>query len=314
MKRALLVIATLVLVACGSGGAATAPPGGSTSLPASLGPITTPPLPSGISLSVRGMLQSVATYIVSAYAEMQANRPNNPHLETQYRTKLTMLAEATLIAQIFNGRQWVEGTASTGHGAVPVAAVFPSLAMQAECVATVRLAESYLPVLVEFFHEPFPTGELEIWYGFKIGASGGGGALYLEDRTTYEGRWSAPMGRFDPMVAHEIAHTYMGNEALTQFLEIYTYNVARGAGVNVAAWTETRGWTPVTPSTYGATHPLDIYHRVGFDVMRRAYRAIRPLRPAYGQPLSAAVIAAFLSEVPAEHREFVEAKLRLIVA
>jgi hypothetical protein len=37
---------------------------------------------------------------------------------------------------------------------------------------------------------------------------------------------------------------------------------------------------------------------VGVDVMARAYQAIRPLRPPYGQDISQAVADAFLSQVP----------------
>lgn len=314
MSRVVLALLMVGAFAGCGGGTATAPSSGTSGLPATLAPIATPPLPAGISVSVRGMLQTVATYIVSAYAEMQTNRPNNQHLEAQYRAKLTMLAEPSLINQIFNGRQWVEANAATTRGAVPVAALFPAASMRTEATDAVRLAETFLPVLVEFFDESFPTGELEVWYGFKIGASGGGGAIYLEDRTTYEARSTATMLKYDLMVAHEIAHTYIGNEALTQFLELFTVNVTRGLGVDPLAWTDTRGWTPTQPSSFGATYVMDIYHRVGFDVTRRAYRAIRPLRPAYGQPLAAAVIAAFLAEVPAAHREFVEGKLRQILA
>jgi hypothetical protein len=138
--------------------------------------------------------------------------------------------------------------------------------------------------------------------------------MNLVDRTTDEAVRKPGGLPYEVALAHEAGHSYISNEALTQFLEVYTYNVSRGAGVDPLTWTETRGWTPETPSTFGVTYPLDIYHRVGFDVMRRAYRAIQPLSPPYGQPLSSAVIAAFLAEVPAEHREFVEAKLRLIIA
>lgn len=313
MNRVWLTMCAVgVAVACG--GAATAPTPGSTTLPAALAPITTPPLPTGITVTVRGMLQSVATYIVLTYAELQESRPRNPQLDAQYTAKLTMLAAPGLISQIFNGRQWIEGSASTVRGAVPIGAVFPDHAMWNEATDTVRLAEMYLPVLVEFFDEAFPTGELEIWYGFKMGNSGGGGAVYTEDRTTYQARSIPSMLKFDAIIAHEIGHTYMGNEALTQFLELFALNVSHGRGVDPLAWTETRGWTPTQATSFGVTYVMDIYHRIGLEAIRRAYRAVRVIRPAYGQPLSEAALAAFLAEVPPADRAFVEAKLRAIIA
>jgi hypothetical protein len=59
---------------------------------------------------------------------------------------------------------------------------------------------------------------------------------------------------------------------------------------------------------------MDIYVVVGHDAMQRAYRAVAPLRPAYGRPLTDAVIAAFVAQVPEEHRAFVEERLRTIIA
>jgi hypothetical protein len=308
-----LLLSMSSAIACG-GAAPTTPPGGSGGLPATLSPITTPPLPPNISVMVRGMLQSVAIYIVAVYAEMQANRPRNPHLEVLHVQRLTMLADPTLIQQIFNGRRWAEGTASTVRGVVPIAALFPAETMRGDCSAVVQRSSEYVPILVEFFDQAFSTNGLLVWCGFKIGASGGGGAIYVEDRATYEGRSTPTALHYDLGIAHELAHTFMGNEALTQFLEVYTYNVANGAGLDPLDWPARRGWAPDTPTTFGVTHVLDIYHRVGFDTMRRAFRAVWPLRPAYGQPLSAAVIAAFLAEVPEEHRDYVQAKLAAIIA
>jgi hypothetical protein len=46
--------------------------------------------------------------------------------------------------------------------------------------------------------------------------------------------------------------------------------------------------------------------------MRDAYRAVYPLRPPYGSPLSQPVIQAFLTAVPSEHQATVTARLGAI--
>ena len=43
--------------------------------------------------------------------------------------------------------------------------------------------------------------------------------------------------------------------------------------------------------------------------MQRAYRAIYPLRPPFGVPLSSTVVQAFLSQVPQEFQAAVADKL-----
>ncbi len=57
---------------------------------------------------------------------------------------------------------------------------------------------------------------------------------------------------------------------------------------------------------------LDIYQLIGYEAMARAYRAIEPLRPPYGSPLSAQVIAAFVEQVSPAHRSQVTEKLRRV--
>jgi hypothetical protein len=57
---------------------------------------------------------------------------------------------------------------------------------------------------------------------------------------------------------------------------------------------------------------LDVYQLIGYDAMARAYRAIRPLNPPYGSPLSSTVIQTFAEQVPPEHRSEVTDKLRRV--
>lgn len=299
----------LAVMAC-SGPTATTP---RTDTPV-VAPFTTPPLPAGLSPLLESMLLGLGGYLTSVRADLQASAPNNPSLSAYYQAKLSMLSSPTLIQDVVNGRRWVEGQASTSRGAVPIAAVFPLESMRVESTETVRASERYLSILVDYFEEAFPTGTLKIWYGFKIGMSGGGGAMYLEDRGTYDQRRTGSGTIFAQTLAHELAHSYIGNEALTQFLELHVYNTDLGLGTDPTTWAQTRGWSPTQATSFGVTYALDIYHRVGPDVMRRAFRAVRPLRPAYGQPLTQAVIAAFLAEVPAEHRAYVQERLAQILA
>jgi hypothetical protein len=57
---------------------------------------------------------------------------------------------------------------------------------------------------------------------------------------------------------------------------------------------------------------LDVYRLIGHDTMTRAYRAIRPLSPPYGSPLSPAVIQAFIAQVPLPQQSQVSEKLARI--
>lgn len=310
IRRPLLAALMACVVAACSGPAPTTPPTGSSG-PA---PFTTPPLPPGLSPLLESMLLGLGGYLTGVRSDLQANAPYNPGLSAYYQSKISMLSSPTLIQDVVNGRRWVEGQGATSRGAVPIASVFPLENMRAEATETIGASARYLAILVDYFNEAFPTGALKVWYGFTIGMSGGNGAMYLEDRGTYDQRRSGSGTLFAQSVAHELAHSYIGNEALTQFLELHVYNTDLGLGPDPATWVQTRGWTPTQPSSFGATYVLDVAHRVGPDVMRRAFLAVRPLRPAYGQPLSQAVIAAFLAEVPAEHRAYVQERLARILA
>jgi hypothetical protein len=278
-----------------------------------LPPIETPPIPQDVSPAISSMLERLAAKIVFSYHENQQLRARNPSHAAFYDQKLAMLTTPGLIDQIFDHRRWVEGEAASVHGVTPIGAVFPLESMRGECAHAVLVLEQSLPILAEFMGEPFPSTWLELWYGFTMGSGGGSGRINLTDRTTWAvaNPGSIP---YEAIIAHEAAHSYMSNEALTQFLELYVYNTRLGLGTDPLNWERTRGWSPTTPSPFGVNGVMDIYVVVGHDAMQRAYRAIAPLRPAYGRPLTDAVIAAFVAQVPEEHRAFVEERLRTIIA
>jgi hypothetical protein len=98
---------------------------------------------------------------------------------------------------------------------------------------------SAVPIIEEFMAMPFPVGSVRVWYGFKIGNSGGGGVIYTEDRTTYETRTGPTRLPYDAILCHEASHSYVGNESLTQFLELYAYNVVRTGSADPMSWTFT---------------------------------------------------------------------------
>jgi hypothetical protein len=261
-----------------------------------------------------GMLNQLPARIAFSYQENLDLIPRNRDKTAFYEQKLEMLATPGLINQIVDDRRWVEGSAVTTRGVTPIGGVFPLEWMRGECADAVRVLEESLPFLVEFMGQAFPTGRLEVWYGFKLGASGGSGLITTVDRTTALAANPEPSLSYEAVLAHEASHSYIRNEALNQFLELFVYNMRLGLGPDPLNWTATRGWSPTTASPFGVNGVMDIYHVVGLDPIRRAYRAVAPLNPDYGRPLTNAVIAAFVAEMPEEHRAFAEERLRTIIA
>lgn len=264
------------------------------------------PVPATVS-PVLGLLSD---YLERALATNLDNLPRNQRWATFYEAKLAILRTPGLGGDIVDQHRYVQGGAASRSGAeVPITAVFPVEAMRDEAMDAVHLAEGALPVLEEFLDKAYPTPSVRIWYGFVVGASGGGGTMSIEDRTTYDARTQGAFMPYEPMVVHELSHTYMGHETLNQFLEVYGYNVARTGSRDVRDWDALRGWVPGRETNEGINALLDIYQLVGPEVMADAYRAILPLQPRYGELLPAAVAEIFAAAVPAAMRPQVAAKL-----
>jgi hypothetical protein len=276
---------------------ATATPSPSPTAPASAPPAT-----------VSSMLDGLPAYIASALADNQASLPRNPSIATYIQAKITMLQDPNLAAAIRNDRRWT----ASANSRIPIACVFPAESMRNEASVAVATLEPVLPLLEEFFAKPFQTPAIRVWYGFAIGNSGGGGTINSEDRTTYEARTPATRLPFDAILSHELGHSYISNESLNQFLELYTYNVLRTGSRLPSSWTFVRGWTPGLAANQDVAAVLDIYQLVGHDAMTRGYRAIQPLNPTYGSPLTASVIQAFVDQMSPEHRSQVTEKLRRV--
>ena len=304
--RTWLFVFTLAFLA-GCGGSSS--PAGPANTPTTPNPSPVP-VPADVSPAVRSMLEAVPQQIASALSENRANLPLNPNIASYITAKIAMLERATLLSEIYNGRFFVEGSATSAGGrVVPVLAVFAQEQMRNEATEAVRAIERGLPVLEEFIRTPFPSTEIRVWYGFKIGNSGGGGALYTEDRTTYESRTPATRLPFDAILFHEVSHSYIGTEGLNQFLEVYVYNVVQTGSPLLSSWTFLRGWTPMLDGNKDVAAVLDVYQLLGKDAMSSAYAALYPLRPPYGSPMTPPMIQVFVDRAPESAKAQVAQKL-----
>jgi len=257
------------------------------------------------------MLQALPGFIASSIAENQSLLESNPHLTEQLQAKITMLQNPTLAGDIVNCRLYSEGGVTSRNGSrIPVVSVFPQTQMRADVIDSVRSLQLALPIIENFLETAFPASFLRLWYGFKLGNTGGGGMINSEDRGTYEARTAANPDRlpFESILHHELAHTYYGNESLTQFLELYIYNLIHTQSTDAHSWITTRQWPPGSASNTGVHALLDIYDLIGPAAMAEAYQVIYPLHPPYGQPLSQACRQAFVDQAPEPLKTQVAAK------
>jgi hypothetical protein len=293
-----------VVAACGNQ-APTAP------TPPVFTPVVLPPVPAGLPQVLTTMLSNLLAEIGISLADNRAILPNNPQSAALITARIAMLESPTLGVDIINRQQWIHGESSGGHR-TPIGLVFALESMRSEAGEALDHLTRVLPVLDDFFGQPFPRTTLQVWYGFVIGNRGGSGLIRTEDRTTYQSR-GAPLP-YNAVLGHEAAHTYIRNEALTQFLEMYVHNTLSGLPADASAWTYTRGWTPGSSSNTASAALVDVFQLIGDSAMRAAYRAVLPFGPAYGSPLSATVIDAFVAQVPPGLQEQVRAKLATIIA
>ena len=249
---------------------------------------------------LRSMTEALPAQIASALTTNQDLLPNNPNSATQIQAKLTMLRVTTLANDISaSGRNAATSVRSRDGRQIPIVTVFPLDTMARDARLGIGTVELALPLLETFFATPFPFGTVRVWSGFVIGNSGGGGQLFMEDNGTYTSRTPPSRAPYDALLTHELSHTYMGHESLTQFLEMYTYNLIRTGSADVSAWTWTRSYVPSLQANVGSAALLDVYTLIGRDAMARAYRAARVLNPPFGVTLSAAVQQLFVDEAPA---------------
>lgn len=154
------------------------------------------------------------------------------------------------------------------------------------------------------------------WQGFTLGARGGPGSISIEDQATYESVEPAPWRPYvlpyTAILTHELGHSFFRNEGLTQFLELYTYNLIETGSPHAGDWAFTRAHVPHAETNTQVHALLDIYMLIGEEAMSAAFAAAFPLGARYGEPLSPAVRQAFIDAAPPELREVVAAKIATI--
>ncbi|HYC52539.1 MAG TPA: hypothetical protein VEB19_15610 [Gemmatimonadaceae bacterium] len=266
-------------------------------------------IPVQVSVETGLMLATLSWYLPFARRNLAENLPNNPAIAQHIEARMELLDVTGLGSDIVGEGRYIENVLQTATRSMPVVAMFPIEAMRAEAQQSIAVMGAVVPIL-EGFLEPFPTERMRLWHGFVIGATGGGGGLSMEDRASWAARGVALP--YDAVIAHEMAHSYVANEVLTQFLEVYAHNVRITGSTDIADWTSMRGYTGPQPNNTGLRALLDIYTLVGLAAMSDAYRAILPLHPPYGEVLPTAIQQAFVNAVPPEHRTAVGAKLAMV--
>lgn len=257
------------------------------------------------------MLRAFDVEITNARLFLQDGKPRNPALATWYDAKLALVNRESLFGDILRNRQWIADSVRSVDGRMlHVIAVYAVDTIRPAAMRAVREMVASLPHLEAITATPFPHDHLWIWDGFQVGSWGGGGELHLEDEGTYTARRSAEVNPnpYISVVPHEAGHSYMPHESLTQFLELYAYNVSRTGSVDPTQWPWKRDWVPGAPKE-GVHILLDVYQLMGRDAMSRAYRTVSTMRPLSGVPLPAAAKQAFIDAAPAAVRDQVAAKL-----
>jgi hypothetical protein len=254
------------------------------------------------------MYEQLPTYLSSALVDMQALLSRNPQHAARIQAKIALLQRRTLITEMNRQRTFEERMFASVDGRnLQVAALFPDVRMRDEAsLALARIGQA-LPLLEEFMQRPFPGGGIRLWYGFVVGNSGGNGVVDIEDRSSYD--MLPGIAPYDAILGHELAHSYIGNETLTQFLEMYVYNRLLGRGEMLDSWTFTRGYSGMNDMNQDSALVLDVYLLVGPRAMSSAYAAASLLGAPYGQPLPTLVVEAFVERAPIEARPEIRSKL-----
>lgn len=266
-----------------------------------------------LSPAVTAMFQELGSHISWALSINQSLLPLNPGIATQLQAKIAMLQRPTLVSEIMASRFFTErNVTSTDGRQVPIVAVFPLDSLRPGASQAVPSIELALPLLEDFIATSFPTNVIRIWYGFIMGNRGGGGTIYTEDRGTYEARTGPARLPYESILDHELSHTYIGHESLTQFLAVYLYNLVHTNSTNLPTWIWVNGYQPWQATNDGVHALLDVYQLIGRDAMANAYRTIYPLRPPYGVPLSAECKQAFIDQAPAALKAQVAAKMAMV--
>jgi hypothetical protein len=262
---------------------------------------------------INAMLVGLAAQIESEITYNESLLANNPRLEDEIRDLLDLLRTPSLADDIRNGERYEANAVESVDGRrLPIVSMFPRPSPRQDAIRANGYAQLAMPFIEEFYQTPYPAENLKIWYGFKIGNSGRLGTIDTEDQTTYETRRGPVVIGYTPfeaIVQHELGHSYMGNETLNQFVELYAYNRIYTNSVDVNSWIWTRNYVPFDPDNANIHGILDIYQLIGHEAMSRAYRNLHQINPPYGSPLSEEGKRLIIDEAPSNLQEQVRAIL-----
>jgi hypothetical protein len=238
---------------------------------------------------------------------------NNPHIAAQIETKVNILKSPTLAEEIRDGHFYFGDTTTLlNNRQIPIGTIFLEENMMADALESINLTKLALPMLETFMQTPYPFNGFEIWYGFCMGNTNGGDVINMEDNATYEARTGPDRMPYNAILFHEISHSYIGNEGLTQFLDIYLYNMIYAKSTDINSWVYLQGYTPFLDSNTWLHALLDIYQYIGPNNMSKAYQILYTLHPAYGSPLSEECLQVFVDQAPIDVKTLVATKVKSI--
>jgi hypothetical protein len=174
-----------VVAACGNQ-APTAP------TPPVFTPVVLPPVPAGLPQVLTTMLSNLLAEIGISLADNRAILPNNPQSAALITARIAMLESPTLGVDIINRQQWIHGESSGGHR-TPIGLVFALESMRSEAGEALDHLTRVLPVLDDFFGQPFPRTTLQVWYGLQPQCVGGRAAPNIRKKRTYPYHGHSPL-------------------------------------------------------------------------------------------------------------------------
>ncbi|MDD3989568.1 MAG: hypothetical protein PHP30_05670 [Bacteroidales bacterium] len=257
------------------------------------------------------MLNSLPNIISWEIANLQGLIERNPGVAVLIQEKIDMLKRPALYNEIIEGNFFAEDSVTSVNGRhIPIIAVFPLEIMRHDASQSVTWIKNALPILENFMKTQMRYNYERIWYGFIIGNKGGGGAAYMEDKYTYESRTTPNRLPYEAILYHELSHSYIGNESLNQFLEVYIYNIIHTGSTDIQLWTYLRQpYTAYKAGNTGVYALFDIYQLIGHDGMSEAYKELYSLNPMYGEPLSTECKQVFINQAPENQKNNVSAIL-----
>lgn len=258
-------------------------------------------------VDVARLLEGIQEHISLAISRNQTLLANNPQIANQLEAKIEMLKSPTLADDIINGCYFsYDEVISIDKRPISISCIFPQEKMRSDANQSVTSVKLAFPLLEDFMETAYDNSIIRIWYGFVMGNSGG---IEMEDRETYEARTGPDRIPYEVILLHELSHSYIGNEALTQFLDIYLYNMVHTNSSDINSWIYLQGYPDIQDSNNWLYALLDIYQLIGHNNMSKAYKILYSLHPPYGSGLSNECQQVFIDQAPASVKDQVAVKV-----